>query len=114
MSFTKKEAARRDVCVDNADALALVKRGLADLLNAAAVNGFDLPILFRVVDNAGDALREFSVRHDGVKLISSAAPERVFPFPLVVVARDVHGRTARIKLSAESVGAVEFLKGAPS
>ena len=109
MAISLAQAQARDVSVDHRDVLKFMKEGLAELARAAQAQRFESPILWRVVDGDGDTLREFNVHANGrVEMLFDAGTSKLYVFPLVATVRDARGRSARIKLRAESASAVEF------
>jgi hypothetical protein len=74
-----------------------------------------LPLRFRMMDRDGALLREFWIHKDGLELgPPTGKPNNLYLFPLVASVRDADGRAARMRINAQSVGSVEFMKGASS
>jgi hypothetical protein len=72
---------------------------------------FQLPLGFRVTDGLNDFMREFWIHGDDLQLAPpTVRPNKMYVFPSTASVRDADGREARLKISAESVEPIEFVR----
>jgi hypothetical protein len=64
-----------------------------------------------MTDGQNDLMREFWIHRDGLQLAPPTnKPNNLYVFPLTASVTDAHGREARLKISAESVEPIEFVR----